>query len=360
MASDVHPGLTRTAPQQIAEMTVANKLSSDSQIPDQPDLSIIIVNWNSAAFLRKCLQSIYANTHGISFEVVVVDNASFDGSDDLVQRQFPQVRFIQSQENLGFARANNRAFKHARGRNLLFLNPDTEIVGRALNVMLSSLNSAPDAGAIGCKLLNSDLSVQTNCIQPYPTILNQALNAEALRNKFPKWRMWGMQALFDGKQGLAEVEVVSGACLMTRRDVFENVEGFTADYFMYTEDIDFCFKVARAGWKNLYSGEATVIHHGGGSTDAKSKSHFAVLLMRESILKFFRLRRGRIYTAAYRGALAGAALVRLIVLGGLLVLPAAPARRESLRASFAKWRKLLRWSVGLETWVKQPTGTQAS
>ena len=138
-------------------------------------LSIVIVNWKSADFLRKCLQSIFANASDMSLEVIVVDNASFDGSAELVEREFPGVHFVQSKENLGFAGANNLGVRSAKGRNLLFLNPDTEVIGTALERMSSFLDATPDAGAVGCKLLNTDGTVQTSCIQPFPTILNQAL-----------------------------------------------------------------------------------------------------------------------------------------------------------------------------------------
>src|SRR6266849_1386974 len=108
-------------------------------MPDAPAISIIIVNWKSAAFVRKCLASIYANTSGITSEILVVDNASFDGCGEMIRKEFPAVRFVQSQRNQGFARANNLGFEHSTGRILLFLNPDTEVVGSALELMAACL-----------------------------------------------------------------------------------------------------------------------------------------------------------------------------------------------------------------------------
>ena len=121
------------------------------------DLSIIIVNWNSAAFTRKCLVSIEANAANLSYEVIVIDNASHDGCGEMIC-PFPHVKFIQSTENVGFAQANNLAFAQSRGRNVLFLNPDTEILGDALQELLIALESMPQAGMVGANLLNSDLS----------------------------------------------------------------------------------------------------------------------------------------------------------------------------------------------------------
>src|SRR5262244_2603747 len=112
------------------------------------DLSIVIVNWNSSSFLRECLRSIYATAASLKFEVIVIDNASFDGSELMVRREFPSVKFIQSTRNLGFAGANNVAFAHSVGRNILFLNPDTEVTGSALSALCSALDAIPDAGAV--------------------------------------------------------------------------------------------------------------------------------------------------------------------------------------------------------------------
>ena len=126
-----------------------------------PDLSILIVNWNSVAFLRACLESIHANTKDIQFEVVVVDNASHDGCEQMLATEFGSIRFIQSGSNLGFARANNLAFQASSGRNVLFLNPDTEVIGFALERLVRFLDENPRAGIVGPKLLNSDGSIQT-------------------------------------------------------------------------------------------------------------------------------------------------------------------------------------------------------
>src|SRR5215467_7472730 len=119
------------------------------------DVSVILVNWNSADLLRQCLASVFRLTSSVSLEVIVVDNASYDGADKMLQKNFPQVRFIQSSENFGFARANNLAFQSSTGRNVLFLNPDTVILGSAIAVMSATLDDCPEAGAVGCKILNA-------------------------------------------------------------------------------------------------------------------------------------------------------------------------------------------------------------
>ncbi len=309
------------------------------------DLSIIIVSWNSAAYVRKCLASVYANTKGLAFEVFVIDNASFDGCGEIVRTEFPQVKFIQSQENLGFARANNLGFDQSTGRNLLFLNPDTEIVGTAINSLLSSLDSTRNAGIVGPMLLCSDLSIDTASIQRFPTITNEALDAEYLKKLWPKSRLWGIRPLLDGESTPTRVDVIPGACMMLRRDVFENVGMFNTDYFMYTEDVDLCFKVNQAGWGTYYVADAMVIHHGGRSCAFQPDNNFANLKMRESRLKFMRLRRGKLYAAAYRSTIAVVAILRLCLLGSFMALTMGRFRRPSLQGACDKWMRILRWSV---------------
>ncbi len=142
------------------------------------DLSIIIVNWNSTAWLLKCLESVYAQTHETAFEVVVVDNASPDGDIGIVKQRYPEVVVIESPVNLGFAGANNLGFRMSRGENVVFLNPDTELISPAFDLMLKQVRSLPSAGAVGCTLLNEDQSLQISCIQTFPTILNQLLDLD--------------------------------------------------------------------------------------------------------------------------------------------------------------------------------------
>jgi len=316
------------------------------------DLSVIIVNWRSKNYLDACLKSIFANVQGSGFEVIVIDNASFDGAGELLEQHFPEVVFIQSSKNLGFAGANNAAFTRSQGRNILFLNPDTEIEGPAIGLMMKALDTQPSAGIVGARLLNSDGSLQTSCVQSFPTLWNQALDTEFLRNLFPTSSLWGTQALGQSTETPMEVEVISGACLMVKREAFEKVGQFSTDYFMYSEDVDLCHKVQRAGWKNYYAGEARVIHHGGRSSSASPQSSFAVVMTRESQLRYMRLRRGRVYAALYRVTTALAALGRLSMLGLGFGLTLGRFRRGSFSSAMAKWASVLRWTLGLSAWVK--------
>ena len=323
------------------------------------DLSIIIINWKSADFVRKCLASIYAHPMGLNFETIVLDNASFDGCGEMVGRVFPGVVFIQSRENLGFAGANNLGFARSKGRNILFMNPDTEVVGSALEVMSLFLDSRGDAGAVGGKLLNSDLSIQTSCIQRFPSILNQSLDSDFLRKCFPKSALWGTWLLFTASNKPTSVDVISGACLMAKRSALEKVGGFSSDYFMYAEDVDLCYKIQQQGLKCHCLPQATVIHHGGRSSSSNPENNFASIMARESMWKFFRKTRGKSYAFAYQFSTALVAAARLFVLSAVVLLTAGRVRRTSIGAAFSKWVGVLRWASGLESWSNDPGNRRA-
>ena len=320
-------------------------------------LSIIIINWNSVEYLKKCLHSIYSRTNNLDFEVIVVDNASYDGCDEFIKNEFPQAKFIQSKENIGFARANNLGYEYSSGRNLLFLNPDTEILDSAINIMYSYLESIPDAGAVGCKLLNSDLSVQTSCIQPFPTILNQALDVEYLKLKFPQLRLWGIKPLFFNDGNPEEVEVVSGACIMIKKDVFEEIDMFSTDYFMYSEDLDLCYKIQQSGYKSFYISNASVVHHGGGSTRFNNKNEFNIVLMRESVFKFLEKNRGTLNALLYKFSMALVSISRLLLIS-ILIPIALLFGCNTLHPVFNKWKKVLKWSLGFEKWTRELTANR--
>jgi len=315
-------------------------------MPTVLQLSIIIVNWNSKDYLRKCLQSIYANTREISFEIIVVDGASFDGCGEMLAREFPEVKFVQSEKNVGFARANNLGFGQSRGDCILFLNPDTEVVGEAINTLHNFLKESRGAGIVGAKLLNTDGSVQTSCVQAFPTILNQFFDAEILRRAFPRLSFWGMKPLFSADKKPAAVEVLSGACQMLTRTAFEKIGGFSEDYFLYAEDLDLCYKTRLAGFKNYFVPAAAVIHHGGGSS-RPSQNVFLTVLMRESVYRFLKKFRGHWYGTAFRVSLALNALGRLALL--LILFPFRLIRGETTAACdpIRRWTAILKWTMGL-------------
>lgn len=312
---------------------------------NKPELSILIVNWNSVRFLEKCLRSVYANTTDLGFEIIVVDNASYDGSQQMVRENFPQVKFIQNATNEGFARANNLAFHHSRGQYVLFLNPDTEVLRTALTEMVRFLERTPDAGIVAPKLLNSDFTIQTTSIMRFPTIVNEALDFDRLHRAFPGCKIWDISILYRKDSTVAEqVEAVSGACMMMRRNVFEAIGYFETNYFMFTEDLDLCYKSQRDGWKNYYFGGATLIHHGGAST-ASAPNGFRTVMIQASHVEFLRMRHGKQSAVLYKASMTLVAIARLTVLGVIAVVTLGRYKRRWLFVAWAKWAAILRWAT---------------
>jgi GT2 family glycosyltransferase len=316
------------------------------------ELSIIIVNWNSKDYLAACLASIAAGAAGIAHEIIVVDSGSFDGCGEMLARDFPAVRFIQSPDNLGFARANNLGAAQASGEALLFLNPDTEVRGRAIVQLYRQLQRLPDAGIVGCRLLNSDGTLQTSCVQPLPTISNQVFNADILLRLFPGIGLWTSAQCFEGRQTPVQVEAISGACMLMRREVFNRVQGFSTDYFMYAEDLDLCHKTRAAGFANYYLNAAEIVHHGGGSTRQR-RSRFSEVMLPESVSCLLHKTRGRLYSRCYRLALSASACIRLLLLALSWPLAVAGGRTSAWANAFGKWLVVLRWGLGRENWVRQ-------
>lgn len=309
------------------------------------DLSIICVNWNSVDYLRECISSIYANTHELSFEIIVVDNASPQGGVETLKEQFSAITIIKSPTNVGFAAANNLGFKHSSGAYVLFLNPDTELIGPTINTLFQYMKSLPDAGIVGCKMLNTDRSVQITSIQKFPTILNQVLNAEILQRRWPNCPLWAIAPLFADDVKIIKVEVIPGACMLMRRAVFEQVGMFSEEYFMYAEDLDLNYKLKCAGYTNYYVGEAVIIHHGGRSSSKQKVSQWATIMKYRAMTRYYRKTRGRLYEAMYRTAMGCVALGRLTLLALLYPFGDLIWDKQSLQNASEKWRAVLKWAI---------------
>lgn len=229
------------------------------------DLSIVIVSWNTREITRECLESVYRQTRGIHFEVIVVDNASEDGSAQMVAAQFPQVVLICSPSNVGFAAANNLGFKVAKGRYILLLNSDTVVLDGALQRTLEYADSRDDLGIVSCKVLNKDRTLQPNCSM-LPSNLNFLLMISGLYKAFPKNRFFGRAEMTWWDYSCErEVEVLKGCFMLVRRDALQEVGDMDAQFFMYCEEVDWCKRFADKGWKLGFFPHAQIIHLGGSS-----------------------------------------------------------------------------------------------
>ncbi len=229
-------------------------------------LSIVIVNTNEWHVLAPCLSSLFRETTGLSFEVIVVDNASTDGSRDHLRVQFPQVRVVRNTQNLGFAASNNRGFEVAQGDYVLMLNPDTEILEGAIQATVEFLECRPSAGIAACRLIFADGSLQRS-LYTFPGPWNIFCEATFLSKVFPRTKLFGNYTLtyfdYDVER---QVDAVCGAYLMMRREVLTRIGTLDERFFMYTEEVDLCYRAKKGGFEVWYTPSGTVVHHWGGAS----------------------------------------------------------------------------------------------
>lgn len=224
-------------------------------------LSVIIPSFNQRKLLKACLVSIFKETQKISFELMVVDNASNDGTPLEVQKNFPQVLLLQNKSNLGFAKACNQGARAAKGDYLLFLNQDTEIRDRALEKMVNFMEKNQEVDISGCKLLNQDGSLQPS-VGFFPRLSKIFfwaffLDDLPVLNRLIKPYHQEAKSFYTKTR---EVDWVTGAFLLTKKKVFKEIGGFDERFFMYAEEVDFCFRAKKVGFKVFYTPEATIIH----------------------------------------------------------------------------------------------------
>jgi GT2 family glycosyltransferase len=250
-------------------------------------LSIVIVNWNTGELLKKCLDSIYQYTQNLTFEVFVVDNNSTDNSLELINSQLPNLIIFRNQKNFGFASANNQALKQAGGEYLLLLNPDTELTENSFSIMLDFFAKHSDCGVLGCRLLNSDNSLQPSC-RADPTLLSQILILTKIHNLLPNLKPIKRYSMADFNYAeIREVDEVMGACLMIRRETLEQVGLLDERFWLLFDEVDYCYRVKLAGWKIYFTPQTSLVHH-----RAVSFSHQKMFLKQKtynaSLLKFFK------------------------------------------------------------------------
>ncbi len=230
-------------------------------------LSLIIVNWNVCDLLQRAIASVYASWDGLpGLEIIVVDNASHDDSVAMLRETFPQVVVIANAENRGFTGGNNQGLAAATGDFLLLLNPDTEIVGDALPRMIAYLQNHPGVGMIGPQLLNPDGSVQSSR-RRFPTLPVLFLESTWLEKLAPRKSLRYYYAQEQPDDAIQDVDWITGAAMLTRREVIAQVGGMDEGFFMYSEELDWCRRIREAGWRVIYFPEARVTHHEGKSSE---------------------------------------------------------------------------------------------
>ena len=259
-------------------------------------VSVVIVNYNVRVFLEHALLSVREAMKGIDGEILVVDNASDDGSVEMVRQRFPGIKLIVNERNIGFAAANNVGIRNASGEFLLLLNPDTVVQEDTVRVMLAFFREHADAGLAGCKILNADGSLQLACRRSFPTPWVALTKVIGLSRLFPRSTIFGKYNLtYRNPDETYEVDAVSGSFMFLRKSVFDAVGGLDEQFFMYGEDLDLCYRVKKSGWNVYYVPRTQIIHYKGES--ARRSDIDEVKMFYEAMRIFVRkhIRRGMVY-----------------------------------------------------------------
>lgn len=286
---------------------------------DNMKLSIIIVSWNVSRELLNCIRSIGENKPSHGHEIIVIDNASTDGTIEAVKKEFPEVQLIINKENRGFAAANNIGVKQSKGEYILFLNPDTILHRDSLDVLIDFMDSNKDVGACGPKLLNDDGTIQpsTRRFPDFSSALYQNSifrNIGLFRKRYRRYKMFDFN--FDKQM---DVDILMGAALMTRRSIIDYIGSMDEDFFMYYEEADLCFRILKAGRRIVFVPEAVITHLGGSSSDQLPVKTRIMRL--KSLLIFFRKHYGSIKTEIFNCIFKPAVILRYIcnILSGIFI-----------------------------------------
>lgn len=307
------------------------------------DLSIIIVSWNVADLLAACLESIIesnivigdsSGTGDVTAEIIVVDSASSDHTVAMIRENYPQVNLLAQAENVGFTRGNNIGFEAAQGRHLFMLNPDTEIIGDAIEQMVRYLDAQSDVGIIGPHTLNTDGSTQSSR-RRFPTKTIAFFESTWLQPFAPKSMMDHFYVNNKPDDAVIDVDWVQGSALLARREVYAQIGGLDEGFTMFSEELDWCKRTKDAGWRVIYLGTAQITHHGGKSTDqVPANKH---IYFQESKLRYFRKHHGAVFAQILR-------IFLLVNYGWQLALESAKAVLGSKR-NLRKARVQTYWRV---------------
>ena len=277
------------------------------------DLSVVILSWNVRDLLRECLKSVSSDQWSavsdgrlitdhrpLTIEIIVVDNASDDGSVEMTRAEFPDARLIANAVNRGYTGGNNDGIAAATGRYVLILNPDTQVLGDALAGMIAHADAHPDVGVIGPQLVNPDGSVQSSR-RRFPTLMTALFESTWLQSIAPRRVLRRYYVLDRADDETQEVDWVTGACFLVRREVIQQVGGLDEGFFMYSEELDWCRRIRQAGWKVVYLPTVQVVHYVGKSSDQiVAQRH---IYFQTSKVRYFRKHHGKLIAGVLRAAL---------------------------------------------------------
>ncbi len=251
----------------------------------RPQLSILVVSYNTRQMTLECLRSVYAETHDTNFEIIVVDNESQDGSARAITQEFPGVKLILPGENLGFARANNLAAKHACGEHILLLNPDTVILDRAIDRLMAFAKNMPDAKIWGGRTYLGDGTLDPHSCWQRMTFWNVFCRTSGLTALFPNSPIFNSEA-YGGwnRDSVQEVDIVTGCFFLIRKNFWKELDGFDPRFFMYGEEADLCLRARKLGARPMITPDANIIHYGGASETVRVDKMVRLLKAKSTLI----------------------------------------------------------------------------
>lgn len=306
------------------------------------DLSIIIVNYQTCQMLQDCLISLHKGNEAVHIQVVVVDNGSTDGSPEMVSKIFPQAHLICNQSNEGFAKPNNQGLRVASGRYALLLNSDTVVRPHALEKLVHFMDMHPDVGACGPRLIYPDGRLQPSC-RSFPSLWRHFCDMSGLENLFPKSIFGNFETRFTYDRD-AEVDQPMGAALLVRREVIERIGYLDERFTIYYNEVDWCQRITRAGWKIVFVHQAEIIHHGGKTTELTNRSFEQLDEMNRNMLFYYEKHFGTLGLMFYRMMLVAGFSVRVILWKAVSIV----VRNDAVASRLLFARKCL--ALGLKFW----------
>ncbi len=331
----------------MSEYGETSQLVDDQADQDRPDISVVIVSYRTPELVCECVHSVRRSAGRFNVQIVIVDNDSQDGTVDLLRQRLPRETIIASPENGGFARGNELGFRQAVGRRILLLNPDAEVHAETLRNAVAALDADPRIGVIGAKVRLPDGRYQSSMIRFYS--LRALLFSIFLPVGLGRRLAWAGDTRYASRDPdrPQDVDAVAGGFMLIRREVLEQVGGLDPRFFMYGEEVEWCHRIRRAGWRIVYRPDVTMLHHGGAST-----SHRTVWKAREMM-------RGQLlYFAIVHGSGTARAAAALMIMRDLVRLPVAlvlsvrRSGRERLRATLARLK------LGISGVISPPRGQQ--
>ncbi|MFJ8457695.1 glycosyltransferase family 2 protein [Lysinibacillus xylanilyticus] len=234
------------------------------------DLSVVIVNYNTKKLTIDCIQSVLKSKSNFQYDIFVVDNASSDGSVEQIKSKFPHVHVISNKENVGFSKANNQAIKACSSRYVLLLNSDTIVNENTLDEMICYMDEETNVGAVGCEVNLPDGTLDKACHRGFPTPEASLYYMIGLAKKFPNSSKYNSyHKSYMNMHEVHDIDCLVGAFMMVRREAFEQVGLLDEEFFMYGEDIDWCYRIKEAGWRIVYNPTVSIVHYKGASSRRK-------------------------------------------------------------------------------------------